>query len=70
MSRDQLIIEQQLEIQEYKRQLKQNKDFRRVILMRFLQEDHANVLQMNMEQQRWLEEIRGLVESISYEPRG
>ena len=70
MSRDQLIIEQQLEIQEYKRQLKQNKDFRRVILMRFLQEDHDNVLQMNMEQQRWLEEIRGLVESISYEPRG
>lgn len=67
MTQTELITKQQLQIEEYKQILQQNKKLKRQIISKFYsmgQPLNDNVLQMNKEQMKWCFEVVGLAEQL------
>jgi len=68
MTKDELIAKQQLQIEEYKKMLKENKELRKQIIGKFYnmgQPLYDNILQMNKDQLKWCFEVVGLVEQLN-----
>ena len=69
MTKDELIVKQQLELEKYKKMLEDNKKLKSKIVRKFYacgQPLNDNVLQMNKEQMKWCFEVVGLVEDLNY----
>lgn len=67
MTKDELIAKQQLEIEEYKRKSKENKEILKTLHYRINgigQPLNDNMLRMDIEQIRWVHGINQLIESI------
>lgn len=67
MTKDELITKQQLEIEEYKIILQENKKLLKLLRGKFYnigQPLNDNVLQFNKEQQRWCFEVFNLIEQL------
>ena len=68
MTKDELIVKQQLEIEKYKEMLEENKKLKSKIIGKFYgcgQPLNDNVLQMNKEQMKWCFEVVGLAEDLN-----
>ena len=68
MTKDELITKQQLQIEEYKELLKENKELRNQIIGKFYnigQPLNDNVLQMNKKQMGWCFGVVGLAEQLN-----
>ena len=68
MTKDELIVKQQLEIEKYKKMLEENKKLKSKIVRKFYacgQPLNDNVLQMNKEQMKWCFEVVGLAEDLN-----
>ena len=68
MTKDELITKQQLQIEEYKEMLKENKELKRQIVGKFYsigQPLNDNVLQMNKDQLMWCFGVVELVEQLN-----
>ena len=69
MTKDELIVKQQLELEKYKEMLEENKKLKSKIVRKFYacgQPLNDNVLQMNKEQMKWCFEVAGLLEDLNY----
>jgi len=68
MTKDELLIKQQLQIEEYKEMLKENKELKSQIVGKFYsigQPLNDNVLQMNKDQMMWCFGVVELVEQLN-----
>lgn len=68
MTKDELIAKQQLQIEEYKEKLKENKELIEQIIGKFYnigQPLNDNILQMNKDQLKWCFGVVGLVEQLN-----
>lgn len=68
MTKDELIVKQQLQIEEYKKMLKINSELRDEIIGKFYnigQPLNDNILQMNKNQIKWCFEIMELIEQLN-----
>jgi SMC interacting uncharacterized protein involved in chromosome segregation len=68
MTKDELIAKQQLQIEEYKKMLKENTELKRDLEMMFYaigQPLNDNILQFNKEQQKWCFRVVSLVEQLN-----
>jgi hypothetical protein len=68
MTKDELIVKQQLELEKYKKMLEDNKKLKSKIVRKFYacgQPLNDNVLQMNKEQMKWCFEVMDLVEDLN-----
>ena len=68
MTKDELITNQQLQIEEYKKMLKENKELKKQIVGKFYstgQQLNDNVLQMNKDQMMWCFGVVELVEQLN-----
>ena len=68
MKKDELIAKQQLEIEEYKEKLKENKELKRQIIGKFYnigQPLNDNVLQMDKKQMGWCFGVVELAEQLN-----
>ena len=68
MTKDELITKQQIQIEEYKELMKDNKELRSQIIGKFYnigQPLNDNVLQMNSKQMKWCFGVVGLAEQLN-----
>lgn len=68
MTKDELIAKQQLQIEEYKQMLKENKQLKSQIIGKFYsigQPLNDNVLQINKDQMRWCFGVVELAEQLN-----
>jgi len=68
MTKDELITKQQLQIEEYKEMLNENKKLKSQIIGKFYnirQPLNDNVLQMNKDQMKWCFEVVELAEQLN-----
>lgn len=68
MTKDELIVKQQLELEKYKEMLEENKKLKSKIVRKFYacgQPLNDNVLQMNKAQMKWCFEVVGLAEDLN-----
>ncbi len=68
MTKDELIVKQQLEIEEYKAQLTENKEILKTLHYKFAgigQPLNDNVLKFNSDQIRWCLQIQNLIEGLN-----
>jgi len=68
MTKDELIVKQQLKLEKYKEMLEENKKLKSKIVRKFYacgQPLNDNVLQMNKEQMKWCFEVMDLVEDLN-----
>jgi SMC interacting uncharacterized protein involved in chromosome segregation len=68
MTKDELIAKQQLQIEEYKKMLKENTELKRDLEMMFYaigQPLNDNILQFNKKQQKWCFRVVSLVEQLN-----
>jgi hypothetical protein len=72
MGKDELIVKQQLEIEQYKTMLQENAAIRKALIARFYGIGaplNDNVLQFNREQQKWCFQVAQLVDEINVLPK-
>ena len=69
MTKNELIVKQQLELEKYKEMLEVNKKLKSKLIGQFYgcgQPLNGNVLQMNKAQMKWCFEVVGLLEDLNY----
>ncbi len=69
MTREELIVRQQLQIEEYKQMLQENSEIIKTIKGRFYNIGHPlndNILEFNKEQMAWCFKVAELVEQLNY----
>ncbi len=69
MTREELIVRQQLQIEEYKQMLQENSEIIKTIKGRFYnigQPLNDNILEFNKEQMAWCFKVVDLVEDLNY----
>jgi hypothetical protein len=69
MTREELIVRQQLQIEEYKQMLQENSEIIKTIKGRFYnigQPLNDNILEFNKEQMAWCFKVAELVEQLNY----
>lgn len=68
MTKDELIVKQQLQIEVYKQMLEENSQLKRDLEMSFYaigQPLNDNVLQFNKEQKKWCLEVVSLIDQLN-----
>ncbi len=68
MTKDELIVKQQLEIEEYKQMLEENSQLKYDLEMSFYaigQPLNDNVLQFNKDQKKWCFQVVSLIEQLN-----